>query len=156
MEELRRLKEIADCDQQKALTQHKRLVDQHMGNVCSIRRHADTAEKTAVAVRVHLQAVFALCFSHALQVGERPEHWMEWVRGELRAGKSKCAQFISKRFEEPTEDLVYFSMEKAEPLNVGLKDTFSSGRLCRSHYVFSHLIYGRVWHSFHSFYQLRR
>lgn len=48
---MRRLKEIAEREQQKAFTQHERVVDQHMHNVRSIRRRADAAEKTAATVK---------------------------------------------------------------------------------------------------------
>lgn len=41
-----------------------------MHNVCSIRRLADTAEKTAAAVGEGFQVVYAQCSSLAQQVGE--------------------------------------------------------------------------------------
>lgn len=56
-EEVYRLKKVVECEHQKALTQHERLVNQHMNNVRSICRRADTAEKTFAAVEQRLQAV---------------------------------------------------------------------------------------------------
>lgn len=58
-EDSSRLKEVVKHEQQKALTQHEPLVDQHTIIVYSLRRRADTAEKTAAAVEEHLQAAFA-------------------------------------------------------------------------------------------------
>lgn len=58
-EEVPRQKESVEGKQQIALTQHERLVDQHMSNERSSRRRADTARKTAAAIEERLQAVYA-------------------------------------------------------------------------------------------------
>lgn len=88
---MRRLNKTVECEQQKTLSPHERLVGQHANSVRSICRRV---EKTAAAVERWLQAVYSQCTCLDRQVGERPKCLRECTRGELKAVGVKCAQYM--------------------------------------------------------------
>lgn len=121
-DEVHRLREIVEHEQQKVLNQHERLVEQHMNDVSSIRRRANTAEQISAAVSERFQAVYARCSGPDQRVGERPKRLKELVRCELEAVEAKCAQFLGDRFGDFTRDLVNFLKKNNESLIVSVEE----------------------------------
>lgn len=85
--EVNRLEEAVAREEQKALAQHERFVDQHMINLRSMPRRTDTAEKMAAAVEGRLRPIYVRCSSPDLQKSKRPKRFRKAVKGELEAVK---------------------------------------------------------------------
>lgn len=105
-EEVRRLKEIAEREEQKTLCQHNRLVEQHMDSGRFFPRRVHTSEKHFAAVEERPRAVYALCSSLHQKVGEHPIRLRKGVRGEVRTVEIEFAQVIDDQFEDPAKDLI--------------------------------------------------
>lgn len=119
---VRRLKRIAKREQEKALRQFKRHVDQLMTNVCSICRRANTAEKLAAAVVKRLQALYFLCSNLGRQMGQCSKCWRKLDRSEPKVARDAFAQFMVSQFGDLTKILIYIVAGKDVRLSVILEE----------------------------------
>lgn len=119
--QVRRLKEIVECEQKNSCSEHEHLFDQHMTSVRSVGRRLDTTERKVAAVEERLQAVYARRSSFDQQVGERPECLREWFMSELKVVDAEIAQTCGSQFEDLIKKFGFIRTEKDEPLNVCLR-----------------------------------